>query len=136
MPAASTDRRPRASRALALEVTAAVLVPLGVLILAVNWFTAYGCVIHACNNPEPSNQVTYAVVAPVVLASVVWTIISAWRREAGWIFLWHAVMALIALAVVILCAVPSFEVSSPEPSYTPWSGCAEFSGGDSDCLGG
>ncbi|MFJ3404689.1 hypothetical protein [Promicromonospora sp. NPDC090134] len=128
----------RTSRAPALEVAAAVLIPIGVLILAGNWLAASACFIHACGTPEPGNYVTYAVVAPLVAAAVVWTFISAWRREASWIYLWHGPMGLVALAVTILCAVPSFEVTSPdvEPEHTPWTGCVEYSGGDSDCPGG
>ncbi|MFE7503739.1 hypothetical protein [Promicromonospora sp. NPDC057488] len=137
MPVASADRPVvRTPRTPVLEVVAAVLIPIGVLALAVNWFTAYGCFIHSCGTPEPGNKVTYAVVAPVVVAAVVWTFVSAWRREASWIYLWHGPMGLVALIVAVLWAVPSFEVSPPEPEHTPWTGCVEYSGGDSDCPGG
>ena len=120
----------------ALEVAAAVLIPIGVLILVGNWMTAYGCFIHSCGTPDPGNNVTYAVTAPVVVAAVVWTFVSSWRREASWILLWHGPMGLVALVVAGLCAVPTFEVSGPEPEHTPWTGCVEYSGGDSDCPGG
>ena len=137
MPAAGTDRQDiEASGMPALEAVAAVVIALGVPVLVFNWFTAYGC-WWSCSNPVPANQVTYTVVALIVVPAVVWTMVSAWRREASWIYLWHGPAAFVALAVVILCAVPSFEVSSPEqPEHTPWTGCVEYSGGGSDCPGG
>lgn len=127
----------RAATATAGEVAAAVVVPVGMLVLLWNWFVAYVCFSGSCGEPDTQHRVVYGVTAVVVLAAVAWTVLSASRRDARWAHLWHVPVGILAILAVLVLAVPRLEVerTGPAPEPSPWTGCVERSGGDSDCPG-
>ena len=104
----------------------------GPWVLLMNLWNAYGFLTPS--TPEPRHTVIYAIVAAIMLAGVVWTFVSARRRNARIIaYIWHVLVGVVAVAAIALMIVPQVDWRSlndpppvePNVDYDP---C--YSGGD------
>ncbi|MDR7385330.1 DUF6234 family protein [Promicromonospora iranensis] len=125
---------------LAIEILCGLAVWLGVFVLFVNHIEATGFIVPVSEGPHPDTISAYRAWAPVTAAALLVMLVAAFRRRARWLFLGHAITAFVAIAAVLLFAVPSIDFRSlidPPPveqSYGPgYEPC--YSGSDG-CPGG
>jgi peptidoglycan/LPS O-acetylase OafA/YrhL len=89
----------------ALEVVGALVAIGGILVMVVNWFSAFFC-LGTCSPPTSQQALCYDIAAVVAgLAGGAALMIAAARR-ARWALIWHIGMLVVAGVVAMTCFVP------------------------------
>ncbi|GAA2223226.1 hypothetical protein GCM10010413_15290 [Promicromonospora sukumoe] len=99
------------------EAVGSLIALAGPFVLLVNLWDAYGFLTSS--TPQARHTIVYAAVALLMLASVAWTFVSAWRRQARVIaFVWHVLVGAVAIAAIALFIVPQVDwrsLNDPPP---------------------
>ena len=125
---------------LAVEILCGLAVWFGVFALFGNRVEASGFIVPVSEGPHPDTISAYRVWAVVTGAALTVMIVAAFRRHARWLFLGHAITTVVAIAAILLFAVPSIDFRSlidPPPveqSFGP--GYEPCYSGSGDCPGG
>jgi hypothetical protein len=125
-----TDRRPAGP----LEITAALAAV--ALTLASSWhgLSVYFC-WGGCDAPNDSEILVHRLLTAGLAVSVATTLVTAALRRGRWVFLWHLVVAAVAVVVALLTAMPQidWDGSQRPPEPGPRYPCHS---GSNDCVGG
>ncbi|MFC7026157.1 DUF6234 family protein [Promicromonospora thailandica] len=120
-----------------VEKVASVGSVLAIILVFWNFLAAYLCFFGATCTPDTQQIVTYRVLAGVTVLLVVVTVWSAVRNGRRWVFLWHGLVAVTAVAALVLFAVPQVRWDSPLPQMTTFENGEQcYTGGTGFCQGG
>lgn len=120
-----------------VEKVASVGSVLAIILVFYNFLGAYLCFFGATCTPDAQQITTYRVLAVVTLLLVVVTIGSAVRNRRRWVFLWHGLVAVVAVAALVLFAVPQVRRGDSVPQVTTFENGEQcYTGGTGFCQGG
>lgn len=130
-----THRQGRSGRL--IEKVASIGSVLAIILVFVNFVSAYLCFFGAQCTPDAQQITTYRVLAVITLLLVLVAIGSAVHNRRRWRLVWHGLVAVTAVAALLLFAVPYIRWSDPLPQVKTFENGEQcYTGGTGFCQGG
>ena len=120
-----------------IEKVASIGSVLAIIIVFHNFVSAYLCFFGTQCTPDAQQITTYRVLAVVTLLIVLVAIGAAVYNRRRWLFVWHGLVAVTAVAALVLFAVPHIRWNDPLPQVNNFENGEQcYTGGTGFCQGG
>ena len=120
-----------------IETVASISSVLAIILVFLNFLSAYLCFFGSECTPDAQQITTYRVLAVVTLLVVLVATAAAVYNRRRWLFVWHGLVAVTAIAALVLFAVPHIRWSDPLPQVSTFENGEQcYTGGTGFCQGG